>query len=331
MNIPAPLIALAPIALRNRRRIRFNGDGMGIATSQLTSQDREIACRIYQAVRAVADLRGCEYGPQTSRMHSAIALLADDDFVISAQRLGQSTREANIDETQLAPLHDVRGGALAALISVAFALRRGVQTASLDTCGLLARDHCKIMRNALPDLDPPRRQYDMQTHYHGVEEFVLTWDGATLCPDGRPVQVQMHCEYTGGIAASCLENAALDRVLYNHINNAARFTANGRVALWIFSVGHGAVRWVVSNAMRECDSQWLASAAGANLCVLYRGGLTRGGVGAGLAICADFVASAFGVPHPQIAVNEGYLGAAVVDGEYHAWFHWPAYEGDPGT
>ena len=222
-------------------------------------------------------------------------------------------------------LHDIRGGGLTALVGTAGLATLGpLDDELLVTCGRVARDHCKIVRSALSDLDPPRRRHDEQLNVHAIDKFVTTWDGATVREYGREVAVAVNCTYRGGVAASCLENAAVDRVLYNHINNAARFTSDGRVVLSIFGVGDRLVRWVVSNALAADQREWLAAAADGDLNRLYTGGISCGGRGIGLSSCRDFVAAAFGLPSGQ-AVTGGYLGARLTEDEYRAWFHWPAF------
>ena len=155
------------------------------------------------------------------------------------------------------------------------------------------------------------------------------WDGATVREYGRDVAVAVRCEYRGGITASCLENAAVDRVLYNHVNNAARHAADARVSITVFAVAGGrSVRWVVSNAVTAEHRAWLDGSVEPGMGKLYADGATSTGSGIGLASCVDFVAAAFGVTAEQ-ALTRGYLGAQLGDGEYNAWFHWPAFAPEP--
>ena len=73
------------------------------------------------------------------------------------------------------------------------------------------------------------------------------------------------------------------------------------------------------------QERWLNEATDSNLTRLFMGGLTRGGHGLGLSSCTDFVVASFGIT-PEQALDEGYLGAKVIDQRYLAWFHWPTYE-----
>ncbi len=116
----------------------------------------------------------------------------------------------------------------------------------------------------------------------------------------------------------------MDRILYNLVNNATRFSADNRVDLWIFPIGDD-IRFVVANAVEAPAEAWLEERTEGDLGQLFRGGITRGGQGIGLSNCAALVAAAYGQQGPLKAVESGCLGADVLDGVFHAWFHWPAY------
>lgn len=325
--VPDALLALAPAGLPNLRSVRYSGGGLGVPVRELAPDDRALVRQVYDAVLGIATTRpdGPTWAPDPA-FAARVRAVGDEPFVRAAQRLGEATARAGAGPLVRKVLHDLRGGALTALVGTAGLLALGPSDPDLlVTCGRLARDHCKIVRSALPDLDPPRRHHDEQLNYHGIEKFTSTWDGATVREYGREVLVTVRCTYSGGVTASCLENAAVDRILYNHVNNAARFAADGRVVLTVFGAGERLIRWVVSNAVAADQRGWLAAAAGSDFGRLYAGGLTSGGSGYGLSSCRDFVAAAFGLPTPDAAVTGGYLGARLLADEYHAWFHWPAY------
>jgi len=121
-----------------------------------------------------------------------------------------------------------------------------------------------------------------------------------------------------------MKASAVDRVVYNYVNNATRFSAGPRIRMEILPIGHHTVRWIVANPITHEQDRWLRDETNADLSQLFRGGLTRGGNGLGLSNCADFVAAAFGLPDIDAALRGRYLGAVVEDGWYLAWAHWPA-------
>lgn len=239
------LLELAPSDLPNFRSVRYSGGGLGVPMDHLAPDDQMLVRRVYNAVIAVATTRsdGPCWSPAPEFV-AAVRAVGEEAFIRAVQRLGSATIAAGAGLLVRKVLHDIRGDGLTALVGTAGLITLGVADHDLLllTCGRLARDHCKIMRSALSDLDP-RRTHDEQLNCHGVEEFVRTWDGVTVCEYGREVTVAVNCAYRGGVAASCLENAAVDRVLYNHINNAARFAVDGRVTLSIFGVGDRLIRW----------------------------------------------------------------------------------------
>lgn len=199
----------------------------------------------------------------------------------------------------------------------------------LRSAAFLARDQAKIMRNILPDLDPEVRRADEAEKPHFMHTVVEKWDGFQFeRGDQSPGHVRVACGYEGLPASCCLEASAVDRIVYNYVNNAMRFTTGDTIHLAIAPVGDDAVRWVVANPIAPDQVAWLQQHTKGDLANLYRGGLTRGGTGVGLSNCADFVAAAFGLPDIDIALDGRYLGAAVEGGWYLAWAHWPSLYAD---
>ena len=196
---------------------------------------------------------------------------------------------------------------------------------NLRGAAYLARDQAKIMRNILPDLDPEVRSADEAEKPHLIEAVVEKWDQFQFeSTTKEPGHVSVSCDYQGLLASCCLEASAVDRIVYNYINNAIRFTAGPEIQMEILAAGENAVRWVVANRITHDQSEWLQNNTQGNLSTLFRGGLTRDGHGLGLSNCADFVAAAFGLPDIPAALEGKYLGAMVEDGWYLAWMHWPA-------
>ena len=79
------------------------------------------------------------------------------------------------------------------------------------------------------------------------------------------------------------------------------------------------LRFIISNQVNPEEEHQLA---GRDLGSLFEPGVSSTGSGFGLTVVADFVGNAFGIPRQQ-AVRERYLGAALAEGSFHAWFHWP--------
>jgi K+-sensing histidine kinase KdpD len=221
-------------------------------------------------------------------------------------------------------LHDVRGGALTALMMEAAASSRPVPPpAQIALLAQLARDQAKMMRQAVVDLDPEGRVFDEREKLHHAGPIADKWSGRSHRVEGSQASIEVVCRYRDGLASRCLEAAAVDRVLYNLINNATRFAADERVTLDIFSVGRD-VRFVVGNAIAADHASWLRQETQGDLAKLFEGGITRGGHGIGLTNCTLLVGAAYGQDDPAETLAQGYLGAEMRGERFLAWFHWPA-------
>jgi signal transduction histidine kinase len=125
------------------------------------------------------------------------------------------------------------------------------------------------------------------------------------------------------ISECCVEFGALDRILYNLLNNACRHSAAERIHLALFPVpdenGEN-LRFVLLNALKEEDRVRLRSM---DLKTLFQVGVSSTGSGYGLHVAAEFVAHAFGLASPEEAVADRYLGANLIADQFAIWFHWP--------
>lgn len=246
-----------------------------------------------------------------------------------AKELGRDTMDTLTDHDAAIAFskvfHDLRGGALMSLQLYAHMAEWDNDPAYLRGAAFLARDQAKIMRNALPDLDPEVRRADEAEKPHFMGTVVEKWDGFRFqSVNDQQGKIVVNCEYNGLLASCCLEASAVDRVVYNYVNNAIRFSAGSSICMDILSVDEHTVRWIVANPITSDQSEWLSASTGGDLTRLFRGGLTQGGNGLGLSNCADFVAAAFGLSGIDAALNGKYLGAMVEDGWYVAWAHWPS-------
>lgn len=232
-------------------------------------------------------------------------------------------------------LHDVRGGALSALLGLASILD-DVPAPEARAQGhwqsviWLARDHAKVMRLSVPDLDPEQRRLDEAERLHPVDDLVRKWDGARYGAPGAQVRLTVDSSLRGALAARCLEAATLDRISYNLLNNAARFSAGPEVAILMDEPRRGLGRITVANLVEADQVAWLEEARVRHPHALFQSGVTRGGQGEGLASCAELVASAFAIPVPD-ALQRHVVGTRVAGGTFLAWFVWPVATGSVAT
>jgi signal transduction histidine kinase len=177
-----------------------------------------------------------------------------------------------------------------------------------------------MMRNAIYDIDVITRAADERLRIHSIYDYIKKWNNFEYHHSNRIITIRVQCYYEGNVTTCCLEASALDRVLYNLINNALRFSAGDSIILSIFPVGD-ILRWVVENTIRPEDAEWLHKTLGENTSALFKGGVTHGGNGLGLSNCADIVAASFGVSSTE-AIDEKYITAKIIDDTFYACFHW---------
>lgn len=333
---------LAPLPIESRRKDRYRAADWGLSLEAFAPDDRTALAHLYRAMEDLyhfwLDTRD---NPDRLALARRIAAFAESPLVEAAESLGSSTLDparsqeaGRAEEASPSPalrraLHDLRGGAL-------FALRLygdlGAEELKDDDDLLrsgvfLARDQAKIMRHLLPKLDPEGRARDEEEKVHSLDDVVAKWDGFELRSEGATGRVSVQADWSGGLASCCLEASAVDRILYNLVNNSVRFSVDGSVDIRIVPVADGALRWVVSNPVTADQAGWLDEHAGFRGARLFQGGQTRGGTGVGLTTPAELVSSAFGLQEVSEAVGEGFLGARWDTESIHVWFHWPMLEG----
>ena len=322
---------LAPLTLRNHRTQRYGGDDMSSPISSFTGGDQRRIHDLYDFLRQlylIFDAQG-DCSEETTQALAAFASPEKISALLSnARQLGYESCAAKPDELLAKTVHDIRSGGLTPLIArLQLAQVSGWKIEDARAIYFLTRDHLKIMRSALPGLDDAQRGIDLSPKLHGTELLVEKWHEATLVTGERRVRLEVEAEFDGHISESCIEFGALDRILYNLINNSSRHAADDLVRLHIFALPSErsdetseTVRFVLINRLSADDR---ARLAGRDLRELFQPGISSTSSGLGLTVVADFVASAYGIPSRERALNEGYLGAKMEDDQFITWFHWP--------
>ncbi|CAN5679373.1 ATP-binding protein [soil metagenome] len=330
-GLPQPTLATPPTT-------RWFGDGLEIPPDAIARQDLDDLHLLYQALVDCYE-RWLDGRPDPDWADLARRIRHFDESPLreALERLGLGTlADPDAPLVLRRALHDLRGGAFFALRMYGTLLADETPTEDLvQPAVLLARDQAKLVRSLVPQIDPVGHRKDREEKAHGMKELVDKWEGFEF-PGGdgggdsrrrRPVMVEVGTLWRGTLAARCLEAAALDRVLYNMINNAARFTADGRVRLQVELVASSTVRIAVANAVAEEQGAWIEKETDGDASRLFLGGATRGGEGVGLQAAAAIVARAWGQVMPGEAVETGAVGARVRGGAFTAWIVWPALLG----
>lgn len=331
MEISETYFSLAPTDLLVYREDRYRGEGFGVSLRDFAPEDVALLIRLYQDIKEIYDLWLYMRDQPNYTLIGAqlVKQFGSDELLMSVQTIGAATYAVQTPSPVVRKvIHDIRGGALSVLVGLATFLKviPAVDEETIHQAVTMAHDHAKLMRNALEDIDPLVRAADESTKIHPISGFVNKWRNLSFEIANKPVVVHVTCTFEGNITSRCLETSAIDRILYNYINNAARFTTDNQVSLFIFPLGSRLVRWVVQNTISPQQKLWLQENVGDNLGRLFEGGITRDGHGLGLSSCADFVAASFGTETIQKAIEQHYLGAKIIGDQYYAWFHWPAYE-----
>ncbi|MCC5834011.1 MAG: hypothetical protein JJU20_04690 [Opitutales bacterium] len=246
--------------------------------------------------------------------------------------LGIETLDGTGDERLPRAIHDIRGGCLAAVVSCYDLIARGIfpwQHKTALQLFRMVRDHLKMFRNCVPEIDLETVNRDRADRGHSIELLTEKWqDAAYQVQGGRAVNVRYSCDYVGTVSERCMEFSALDRIVYNCMNNAGRFAVDNRVDFHIFEVDPQAstkvLRFVLINKIEPGHAQTLKERFGDDLSSLFNARQSADSSGYGLNICADFVASAFGLKGAKSAIEQKYIGVAVQEDCFILWFHWPS-------
>jgi signal transduction histidine kinase len=313
--------------------LRWFGDGLEIPTGSLRGRDLEHLRLLYGALTTCYEgwLEG-RPDPDWHALATRIRAFGEPPLRTALEALGEATLAASdVPPLLRRAFHDLRGGAFFALRLYGILLADEEPSEDLVQPAIfLARDQAKLVRSLVPAMDPEGYRKDREERAHGMRELVDKWDGFQFPPvasgeGAQPVDVEVLARWRGDLAARCLEAAALDRVIYNLVNNAARFTTDARVQLLVEAVTHATVRIAVRNSLGSGDADWIASATGGEPDRLFLGGFTRGGTGLGLESSAVIVARAWGQVTAEEAVESGVVGARTADGIFVSWFFWPAF------
>ncbi len=349
---PDPLLALAPLRLPNYRRERYSGDDLCVRLDQMAARDQTLLRDLYERLTAllftIADTSTTD-AQKWEQVQGWIDRHDLDKVIDEVRELGQASHERDAGENLAKAMHDVRGGALSSLLGrlQLFGYLRTMPGA-LNILFVQARDHLKIMRNAVVGLDEERRNADRRPKAHAMKLMLDKWHESVVGPQWheRAIRMEVDCRYEGPLTECCLESAAIDRIFYNLANNASRHTADERLEMVVFPIPEppgDCLRFVLSNKVNEADTARLLAltrsdgsdsahlGTGESMFPLFEPEVSSSGSGFGLTVVADFVAGAFGLRNRAEALHERYVGAILEGQTFRVWFHWPMANEDLPT
>ena len=328
-NMPDTLLSLAHINLDSRKyNTRDKRQSKtSVFLEQFAPEDASLVIHLYETIKKTYDLWLTEgdYSPNYDQLREyIISQFGTHQFLASIQAVGAATNALGRYSAALRKvIHDIRGGALTVLAGYVYFLEYEPEhlVADVQKAVLSAHDHAKLMRNAIIDLDPPMRQLDKAT-IETVGDLIDKWHGSTHYIGEKRAMVEVLSAFAPGERELALTTSTMNHLLYNYINNAARFTTDKKITANVFPAGETALCWVMRNSISRDHESWLNKATDGDFKQLFRGGLTQGGNGIGLSVCADVIADRFGL-NTELALDKGYLGAQVANGYYYTWFYWP--------
>ena len=219
--------------------MRYVGDDLCVRLNQLASRDpgllRDLYKRLSGLLGTIADTSTGD-AEKWEGIQSWIDQHNLDVVIEEVREIGYTSHAQDSGERLAKAMHDVRGGALSSLLGrlQLFGYLRTTPE-GLNILFVQARNHLKIMRNAVVGLDEPRRQADTQPKAHAMQLMVDKWQESVVGPHWheRPIRMKIDCRYEGALTECCLESAAIDRIFYNLANNAARHATDDRLEMTI--------------------------------------------------------------------------------------------------
>lgn len=326
-----------PERLERYRTERYIGDENAVALEEFQEEDAKQLVDLYALLmKTLEELREAIDRNSVDEARKALQGLDWQSQIHTFARNFSSRDLPTEARKRMQPIyHDLRGGALTVAAGRAELLVMDPEESTLaEAVGVFnaVRDHLKIMRNLIRDIDPERRAQDLSTNHHTASLLREKWSGY----QDSTVEIDFHSDYDGDISSCCLEFSSVDRAVYNVVNNAIAHTADGRVGLFVRGKGSRAprrgdrseeqpadVQIATINAVAPDEAKELEEHFGDDLGRLFLGGFTIGGTGVGLSVCAELVSNAYGLTDAQRAVEEGYVGAMHGQGQFVAWIHWP--------
>ena len=312
-----------------KRTDRYSGTGLSWSVDNLSAIDRTVIVQFYRAVGSLMTLPVWSSNDPEEHKRGVAQWATEENWSQcwrGVASLGPETYALLTSEHRLRQvIHDLRGGPLTSLVMMISMLTNNIET-DTNYIWLLARDVRKIARNCFPDLDKEGYGADLSNKAHSVRLLAEKWSLVQ-----RGVGVKVYSEFDGNIANSCIEFSALDRVVYNLMNNALRESASDAepVKLFIFTE-LGAerasdVRFWIRNTIERSKFHELSQRFGDSLDELFLTSYSTTGSGLGLQIVGDFVGQAYGV-NTRRAIEQRIVGAIVSEQHFDVWFHWPAVD-----
>jgi len=314
-----------PEACRSARESRYNGGRFTLKLSVLSLEEAQLVKSLYTELLTFFERIRREDVFTEAQLAYIHDFACAGIFLDLAQELFERLEAFDNKRGRAvsAVLYELSCGALRSLCTELERARAGnVQPLQAQVLFYLARDHLKIMRMALLDIDPERRGRDAARNLHSVDLLLEKWSTRQYHHGDKALAVSLHHEFRGFVAERCLEFAELDSLFYHILNNAARYAEPAQLRIGVRQTqDNNNLLWTFANPISAEQVERLRAieAAHGNLFAYGAGS----GSGVGLALVASAIAYAYGFDEAHEAVQEGYCGWQVEGDCFLLWFHWP--------
>lgn len=321
------ILALTDNPIINHRGERYRGGALAIALDALTPDEQELVKRQYEQVSELYQITSAREPAELKK--KAVEQFARGTELISLQdQLTYAQAEVAADRPKRVHrvLYDLSAGAFSSICGHILLIQAGgMEDEYPHSLFYLTRDHLKLSRALVSDLDEDRRSRDELLKQHDLDLLLEKWQAASYRAFDEEIEVSFVCHYNGTVAERCLEFAELDGVFYHLANNCLRHTSDNRMQIALAALPDGEnLRWVFRNNLtpsRQAALQEMLNSGQS----LFEHGVKVGslGRGYGLGEVADTIQYAYGLEDLHEAQEQGYFGVEVKDRIFSLWFHWP--------
>lgn len=339
INQPLPLAEiykLVPDRLPRRMGERYPGGAVhGTLTDDFNPDEAETLLAIYKELGVLLKLTrplddGKEKNPE--QLHEDLEQFIAQTHLLELGAVLESFESVAMQthDTRLATLFsEVVGGPFASLYGILFLVKRaGIEPEYFRSLFYLARDHRKIMRSLITDLDTAAREEDETEKYHSIKLLLQKWKDAIYRAMHGELNVTFETSYQGHVAERCIEFAEVDRLFYLIANYAlktadpkdmsiqAEPSRSEEDLVWMF-------RWTPEPSERARLDNLKEQKR--SIFEQVTGSQRKD---YGLQAVSECVAHAYGLDNPYQAISGGYVGYAFSQEELRIWFHWPIASAD---
>ena len=314
------------------RKERYLGGAFSLLLSDFSFDEQEVLRRLYEQLQellAKTHADGLLSEADTAKLN---AFLQNSEFLPLQEQLFAMMGEAlaNRQKTRETALYGLASGALSSITGYLLITRNSsLEKEYIQSLYYLSRDHLKLMRNLVRDLDPVKRSHDEAAKWHSLNLLKEKWASVTYRAFAEEIEVTFDNYYEGQVAARCLEFSELDNIFYHLANNALRYSAHPKLAIGVLPVaGDKQLRWVFANTISTAQTEAIAALTEDGTSLFEHGATTLGknSEGYGLGSVADTILHAYGLDDLYAAEEQGYFGWKIRDDRFYIWFHWPSIE-----